>query len=312
MTAGIFLAILASATFAFNTASMRRGMFKAAASQGLYVTIYLGCVLFIIASAVSGQLFDAGEMSLRDYQLLVAGGFLHIMAGRYCNYRAMDALGANRAAPIVGLSTIGSIVIAVIFLEESVDAIQGAGIALVLAGPVLVKPRNKRVDTPSGGSGSGPDAVVVSQSGAFTPKIAEGYLFGSLAAGLWGVGPVLMRAGIDSTGLGVWGGTIAYATAAVVLLVPLAIPGQAKGALRLDKDVRWWFILGAVGSFLANVFRFSALALAPVSVVIPLMRTSFVFQIGFNYLINRSIESFEPRVIAGIVISLAGAILIAT
>jgi len=300
VTTGIFLAILASATFAFNTASMRRGMFKAAASQGLYVTIYLGLVLFIIASAVSGQLFDAGEMSVRDYQLLAAGGFLHIMAGRYCNYRAMDALGANRAAPIVGLSTIGSIVIAVIFLEESIDAIQGVGIALVLAGPVLVKPRKKPVD-----------AVAASQSGAFTPKIAEGYLFGFLAAGLWGVGPVLMRAGVDSTGLGVWGGTIAYATAAVVLLVTLAMPGQAKGVLRLDKDARWWFILGAVGSFLANVFRFSALAFAPVSGVIPLMRTSFVFQIGFNYLINRSIESFEPRVIAGIVISLAGAVLIA-
>ena len=311
MTGGILLAILASATFAFNTASMRRGMFKAAASQGLYVTIYLGLLLFVIASAVTGQLFDAGEMSLRDYELLAVGGFVHIMAGRYCNYRAMAALGANRAAPIVGLSTIGSIIIAVIFLEESVNVLKGTGILLVLAGPAVVKPR-RRDGAPAGGSGTGPDAAASAGAvPAFTPKLAEGYLFGFLAAGLWGVGPVFMRAGVDSTGLGVLGGTVAYATAAVVLLLALAIPGQAAGALRLDKSARGWFVLGAVTSFLANVFRFSALALAPVSVVIPLMRTSFVFQIGFNYLINRSIESFEPRVIVGIVVSLSGAVLIA-
>ena len=287
-------------------------MFKAAASQGLYVTIYLGLVLFIIASAVTGQLFDAGEMSLSDYELLATGGFVHILVGRYCNYRAMAALGANRAAPIVGLSTIGSIVIAVIFLDESVDVVKGVGIALVLAGPLVVRPRKKRVEAPAGGSGTGPDTTAVQGADVgFTPKIAEGYLFGFLAAGLWGVGPVLMRAGVDSTGLGVLGGTVAYATAAVVLLLALAIPGQAAGALRLDKGARGWFILGAVTSFLANVFRFSALALAPVSIVIPLMRTSFVFQIGFNYLINRSIESFEPRVLVGIVVSLSGAVLIA-
>ena len=136
---------------------------------------------------------------------------------------------------------------------------------------------------------------------AFTPKTAEGYLFGLLAAGLWGAGPVLMRAGLDTTQLGIWGGTVAYATAAVVLLFALAIPGQATGVVKMDRDAQVWFSVSAVNSFLANVFRFSALALAPVSVVIPLMRTAVVFQLGFNYLINRSIESFEPKVLGGFV-----------
>ena len=308
MTLGIILAIAASAAFGFNGATVRRGVATGRASQGMYITIYLGLVLFVIASAASGQLFRAGEMSGRDYGLLVAGGFFHILAGRYCNYRAVAALGANRAGPIVGVSILGTVLIAVVFLNEVVDAVKGVGIALVMIGPALVTPSRRPARVAASAGGSSGDRA--SAAPAFTPKTAEGYLFGLLAAGLWGAGPVLMRAGLDTTQLGIWGGTVAYATAAVVLLFALAIPGQATGVVKMDRDAQVWFSVSAVNSFLANVFRFSALALAPVSVVIPLMRTAVVFQLGFNYLINRSIESFEPKVLGGLFVSLVGATLL--
>ena len=119
-----------------------------------------------------------------------------------------------------------------------------------------------------------------------------------------------MRAGVEANGLGVLGGTVAYATAAVLLLATLAIPGQLAGMGKLDKDTRRWFVIAGLNSFVANVFRYSALALAPVSIIVPLMRTAIVFQLVFNYFINRQIESFEPRVLGGIFISLVGATLL--
>ena len=121
---------------------------------------------------------------------------------------------------------------------------------------------------------------------------------------------MLMRAGLDSTGLGILGGMIAYATAAVVLVFTLALPGQASGVLKLDANARKWFLFGAVASFVANVLRFMSLALAPVSIVIPLMRSAVLFTIVFNYFMNRDLESFEPRVLTGIGISLVGAVLL--
>ena len=121
---------------------------------------------------------------------------------------------------------------------------------------------------------------------------------------------MLMRAGVERTGLGIWGGTVTYASAAVVLAFSLLIPGQLHGAINLDKAARWWFLAAAVNSFLANVFRFSALALAPVTIVVPLMRTFVIFQLGFNLLINRKLETFEPRVLGGITISFLGAALL--
>ena len=46
------------------------------------------------------------------------------------------------------------------------------------------------------------------------------------------------------------------------------------------------------------------------SLVIPLMRTAVVFGLAFNWLVNRQIESYEPRVLAGIGVSLVGATLL--
>jgi drug/metabolite transporter (DMT)-like permease len=314
MTLGIVFALMASATFALNGASMRRGMATAAASKGLYVTIFVGFGLFVVASVVSGQAFDAGTVAGRDYGFLVAGGFIHILAGRYCNYRAMAALGSNRAQPIVGLSTLGSVIIAILLLDETLTGLKVAGILLVMVGPGLARPKRKAVpvSAPAGGS---TDAPSVGMSGAtkvvaFTPKVMEGYFFGLSAAVLWGAGPVLMRAGLDDNGLGILGGTVAYGTAAAVLSLGLLIPGQASGVRTLDKSTRGWFLFGAFNSFLANVFRFTALALAPVSIVIPLMRSAVVFTVGFNWLLNRELESFDSRVMGGIGVSMVGAVLL--
>jgi uncharacterized membrane protein len=131
-----------------------------------------------------------------------------------------------------------------------------------------------------------------------------------MAAVLWGVGSVLMCAGLASTGLGILGGMIANTTAAVVLVFTLALPGQASGVLKLDANARKWFLFGAVASFVANVLRFMSLALAPVSIVTPLMRSAVLFTIVFNYFMNRDLESFEPRVLTGIGTSLVGAVLL--
>jgi uncharacterized membrane protein len=60
--------------------------------------------------------------------------------------------------------------------------------------------------------------------------------------------------------------------------------------------------------FLAQMFRYLALAIAPVTVVTPIQRLSLVFRILLSTLINRDYEVFDTRVVIGMVISLAGAL----
>ena len=304
MSLGVVFALLGAFSFSLNSVTMRRGISRGAASQGLYVTVFLGAGLFVVASVVTGQAFDLGSVTANDFVFMAASGVVHILGGRYCNYRAMGAIGANRAQPIVGMATLASVMIAVVFLGETLNALEGVGIALVMVGPALVMPRRRSAPqaVPAGGSGT--------EVKAFQPKMVEGYSFGVLAALFWGAGPVLMRAGVESNGLGILGGTVSYLAATLVLSLTLLLPGQASGALSLDKSARKLFFVAGLGSGFANGFRFSALALAPVSVVIPLMRATVLFTLVLNFAFNRHLESFEPKVLMGIFISMIGAILL--
>ena len=304
MSLGVVFALLGAFSFSLNSVTMRRGISRGAASQGLYVTVFLGAGLFVVASVVTGQAFDLGSVTANDFVFMAASGVVHILGGRYCNYRAMGAIGANRAQPIVGMATLASVMIAVVFLGETLNALEGVGIALVMVGPALVMPRRRSAPqaVPAGGSGT--------EVKAFQPKMVEGYSFGVLAALFWGAGPVLMRAGVESNGLGILGGTVSYLAATLVLSLTLLLPGQASGALSLDKSARKLFFVAGLGSGFANGFRFSALALALVSVVIPLMRATVLFTLVLNFAFNRHLESFEPKVLMGIFISMIGAILL--
>ena len=316
MTLGIVFAFLAATSFGFNSAGIRRGVSAGAASQGLYITIFTGTIGFLLLAFATGQIFQAGMVTGAEFGFMIAGGLVHIMAGRYFNYRAISAMGANRAAPVVGTSTLMSVVIAMLFLSEVVTPLMGVGIVLVMIGPALVARRGKRPApastqpaTPSGGADTANTQGATAHR-PFEPRLLEGYAFGIMAALFWGAGPVLMRAGVEDNGLGILGGLVSYAAAAGVLALSLLLPGQFSGALTLDKGARLWFFAGGASSFLANVFRYSALALAPVSLVIPLMRLSVLFALGFNFLLNRHLETFEPRVLVGILVSLVGATLL--
>jgi drug/metabolite transporter (DMT)-like permease len=304
MSLGIVFALLGAFSFSLNSVTMRRGISRGAASQGLYVTVFLGAGLFVVASVLTGQVFDLGSVTANDFAFMGASGVVHILGGRYCNYRAMGAIGANRAQPIVGMATLASVMIAVAFLGETLTRLQIVGIVLVMVGPMLVVPGRRAAPRAVPAEGSGTEVK------AFQPRMVEGYLFGVLAAVFWGAGPVLMRAGVEDNGLGILGGTVSYLAAALVLSLTLLIPGQASGALSLDKSARKLFFVAGLGSGFANGFRFSALALAPVSVVIPLMRSAVLFTLVLNFAFNRHLESFEPKVLIGIFISMVGAILL--
>jgi uncharacterized membrane protein len=59
---------------------------------------------------------------------------------------------------------------------------------------------------------------------------------------------------------------------------------------------------------ISQIFLYLAMAIAPVSVVQPLMRFSTLFRTLFSWLLNRDHESFELGLLVAIAISLVGAL----
>ena len=313
MILGALLSLASSFSFSVNAILVRRGIAGAGAtaSQGAFTTVLLGVPFGFIAVVLTGQVLRFGEISPMGYLLLLTAGIIHFGVGRYCNYRSVEAIGAARAGPIMGVTTPYSILMAVILLDEVVTLTMAFAIALVLLGPAVILERKPPSPTPApapSGDGGGSTAPPVR---ALEVRLLEGYLFAMLAAVMYGTSPILIRAALmDATRTAAIGTFVAYFGASAVLMATLVLPGRRQliGAI----NVRYMRLFGGAGFFvfLAQLLRFSALSVADVSVVNPLQRMANVFTVILTWIFNRSLETITLRVVIGVLVSFAGSALL--
>ena len=310
---GALLSLVSAFSFSVNSIFVRRGMAGAGAtaSQGAFITVLMGVPLGLAAVVITGQLFRFGEISASSYLLLAAAGVVHFGVGRYCNYRAIGAIGASRAVTVQAVAIPYSVLMAVVLLGEQPTAPMLIGIALVLFGPAVMVERRR---APAGGATGSPRPGAGSQavaSSAMEVRQVEGYSFAVLAALAYGTSPLLIRAALeDATRTAAIGTFVAYVGASAVLMASLALPGQRQ--LIGTMNVRYFRLFGGAGIsvFVAQLFRFFALSLADVTVVNPLQRMTAVFTLVLTYFVNRSLERLDWRVVAGVLVSFAGSALI--
>jgi drug/metabolite transporter (DMT)-like permease len=305
---GAGFALLSALSFSLQNIMARRGVAQAPASAGAFITILLGVPIFVIGALVTGQLFKLDMLSLQDYALLAGAGVIHFVVGRSFNYRAVAAIGAARAGPVQALTTPYSILIAVIFLGESVTLVMWLGILFIILGPAIMVERRVRqpvaAGTPTGGSTEEKDTQ-------FELRQFQGYVAAGMSAMAYGTSPVLIRAALEGhSGLSVLGGLVSYAAAAALMIGSLALPGRGD-LIRSMRPSTVRLFLGA-GFFvaMAQMFRFVALSLAPVAVATSLTRSGSIFTLGLSWLVNRHLELITPRVVVGVLVSVLGALIL--
>ena len=266
--------------------------------HAMAITVPLGVPLFALACLPFGGFQALADMSMPGWAWMALAGVVHFVVGRYGNYRATHALGATLSSPIQQLSVPISLVLALVFLDEFMTPLRIAGFVLVMAGP-LVAVRNRN------GNDKKPD-----RSG-FQPRYGEGILWGGVCALGYGSSPLFIMKGLGSEGGlvdSLAGGFVSYSTATIVILVLILLAGGLAFMRDLDRTARKWFLVSGVFVFLSQMFRYMALAVAPVSVVVPIQRLSVVFRVIFGWIFNRDHEVFNFSVLLGIAMSLVGAI----
>lgn len=292
---GAVLALLSAATFGLNNATIRRGVLRGSVLQALSITVPMGAVLFALAALAAGVLDAIGAFSAAGIGWLAAAGIVHFVIGRYGNYRATRAMGANLAGPVQQSSILVSLVLALIFLGETLTPLKIAGIVLIVIGPAIML-RGRAGNTPT--------------ASGFVPRLVEGYVYSALCAVGYGISPLFIRLGLDGAGLGasLSAGAISYAAAALVIGGIVLLPGNVAHIRTPDRAATRWFLASGVLVFVSQMFRYMALAIAPVSVVVPIQRLSIVFRAVFSWLLNRDHEVFGVWVVSGIALSVTGAV----
>jgi drug/metabolite transporter (DMT)-like permease len=285
--------------------------------QGAFITVLMGVPLFALAALVTGQVLRAGDLSLKSYALLACAGLVHYIGGRFFNYAALRAIGAARASTVQALGLPYSVLIALLFLGEAVTLGMWTGIALIMIGPLLMIERRAWAAVPAttapvaaGAAVSTPLPVRPGEDGGFNLRQAEGYFFATMGAIGYGSSPIFIRAALaGESGLSVLGGLVSYIAAAAVLTAALVVPSRRELVQSLSLQAARPFFAGGFFVFLAQMLRFIALSLASVAVVATLLRFGSLFTLGLSWGLNRHLESITLRTVAGVLISLAGALL---
>ena len=307
---GGLLALLASATFALSNVTARRGVLTGSVLQALVVTIWLGVPVFLAAALVAGELGAVARIPLPSIAYLALAGMLHFVFGRYCNFRAISAIGVNLAGPVQETSLLVSLALAVWLLGEMLTGLKILGIVLVLLGPAIIlrvlRQERAAADDPKSGQAASDDLSKTK----FQPRFAEGYIFAALSALAYGMSPILVRAGLRGTdpGTGIAGGLISYAVAALIVAPMLFHSATRRDILALRFPAAKWFTAAGIMVCLSQMVRYMALSIAPVTIVTPIQRLSVIFRLFFSWMINRDHEVFRLGVLGGMFVTLIGAL----
>jgi drug/metabolite transporter (DMT)-like permease len=295
---GAVLAILSAATFALTNATGRRGVITGTPVQGMVISIPVGLLCFLVVAFLTGAFESLGRITAPAVAALSAAGVLHFVVGRYCNFRASQAAGVNLTAPVMQLNAVVTLVLAVVALREPFTMLQMAGGFLMVAGSLVTQ----RASQPLAESKQDSSAM-------FAPRVGVGFFFASIAALMYGTTPIIVRQALYDVGplSGIAGGSIAYAAATLAVALGLFIPSLRRNVVQVRGENARWFVYSGIFVAAAQGFLYSALAVAPIMLVIPLLQLSLVFRFLFALLLNPHHELFGAMVVIGSVVSIAGA-----
>ena len=252
----------------------------ATAIRTIVVLVFSWLMVFLVGS--QSQITQLGGKTLL---FLIFSG-LATGASWLCYFRALQIGDINKVVPVDKSSTVLTILLAVVFLHESLSLAKGAGIVCIAAGTYLMIEKKQS----SGAAKTGASWLLYAAGSA---------VFASLTSILGKVG----ISGVESS-LGT-----AIRTGVVLVMSWMMVFVTGKGAkLREVPKGEFGFIclsgLATGGSWLCY---YKALQDGPASVVAPIDKLSILVTILFSYLVFH--EKLTKKAALGLTLVVAGTLL---
>src|SRR5262245_27918841 len=267
----------------------------------MVISMPVGLACFLAFALLTGAVQHLASFSGTGLALLSSAGLVHFVLGRYCNFRATQAAGVNLTAPVVQLNSVVTLILAVIILREPCSMLQAIGAILMVGGSLLTQ--------------RSPDPAARNRFNepVFKPRIAAGFFFALIAGLAYGTSPIIVRQALQDVGAlsGLAGGAVAYAAGTVAVTLGLVIPSLRRNVMSVTGKNARWFVYSGIFVAAAHGFLYSALAVAPIMLVAPLLQLSLVFRFFFALILNPHHEVFGFVVILGTIVSILGACAIA-
>jgi DME family drug/metabolite transporter len=129
----VALALGAALSWGFGAVFVRLALRDMSAALGTLISLVAGFLFTALLVAVF-QLDAALSLSAEALLLFGIVGIFNFPLGRFLNYLSMSHIGVGRSTPILASSPLFAMVLAIIFIGESLNLAAIAGTALIMAG----------------------------------------------------------------------------------------------------------------------------------------------------------------------------------
>lgn len=293
----LLLAILGAFSFAISSIMLRKAVLTVEDSTiGVPVAIWLSVVLLFFFLAARGGLGDIGAFSWQGYALLGAAGIIHFVAGRSLNFELTQVVGVNISNVLNRLSPIVAVILGLTILGENLTWQSATGVALIISGLIVISLNPQ---------------MLHGRRKFYSNIPRRAYLLGLGVGVAFGVSPVMIKIGLGNSGSPVAGVFISYAAAAIAVSTFFVKDAKRVSLATMSKGAWTFFCLTGLFTLLAQLFRYVALDSGPVSLVATVFSISPIFTLLLAFFFIRKVEVFSTNVIIGIIIVLAGTLLIA-
>jgi DME family drug/metabolite transporter len=254
-----------------------------------FLQVAVAAVVLVCVCAVAGDLSLVEDLNAWAVASFALAGLLHFLLGWTCLNLSQNRIGAARTSPLLTTVPVWGIAIAVVTLGELPSAEALAGVAVMVAG-----------------------ALVVSSPGRVAEIRRRDSVFALATAFLWALSPIFTVQGLDEVNsplLGVTVGVVVSAMAYGMLLA--AWPGaraRARGAPRSAVALKAG--CGAIVAF-ATWSRWEALGTSAVGVVLALALLSVPVVLLLAPIVSgQRADRADARVLTGAGLVIAGSLVL--
>ena len=291
---GLVCAVMSAVAFAANDTALRRGILFASVYKSIIVTVPIGLPVFLLAITLTNSWSGFRALDPAQFLFFGSAGIIHFIFGRYFGYKTIESVGATQAGPIVQLGLLISVFFAYHLFDEEITNTHIIAIFLIILAPMIIL--------------LGHEGDKFTRSG-IEMKYKAGLFWGLSCAICYGISPLLVKSGFSNYSLEITilAGFISYISAIFSLILIMTFTRvRIRDVIEMDKSaLKWFTITGFMGSS-AQLLRYIALGLIPISIVEPIHRTSVIFRVLFGFIINRNHEIINLRVLLGVALSIIG------
>lgn len=252
----------------------------ATAIRTIVVLAFSWGMVFLVGSEA-----QLAEISGRTLLFLVLSG-LATGASWLCYFRALQIGDVNKVVPVDKSSTVLTILLAVLFLHETLSWTRGIGMVCIAAGTYLMIEKKQSTGAAKAG-------------GSWLLYAAGSAVFASLTSILGKIGIT----GVESN-LGT-----AIRTGVVLIMSWMMVFVTGKGALvrKIPKNELGFICLSGLATGGSWLCYYKALQDGPASVVAPIDKLSILVTILFSYLVFH--EKLSKKAAVGLILVVGGTLL---